>query len=71
MIKCNLLAFLFNLAVLYLNFYNAYLKKYILWIKTIHYPNKVRSHLVIIAPMVPFAPKSTSKLDLRCTLDIR
>ena len=33
-----------------------------LWMKTIPYPNKIRSHLVNIAPMAPFAPKSTSKL---------
>ena len=30
--------------------------------KTIHYPNEIRSHLVIIAPMAPFTPKLTSKL---------
>ena len=30
--------------------------------KTIHYPNKIASHLVAIAPMAPFTPKSTSKL---------
>ena len=30
--------------------------------KTIHYPNKIKSHLVTIAPMTPFTPKSTSKL---------
>ena len=30
--------------------------------KTIHYPNKMGSHLVTIAPMAPFTPKSTSKL---------
>ena len=30
--------------------------------KTIHYPNKTRSHLVTIVPMAPFTPKSTSKL---------
>ena len=30
--------------------------------KTTHYPNKRRSHLVTIAPMVPFTPKSASKL---------
>ena len=34
----------------------------ILWMKTIHYPNKIRSHLVTIVPMTPFTPKSTSKL---------
>ena len=30
--------------------------------KTIHYPNTLRSHLVTIVPMAPFTPKSTSKL---------
>ena len=30
--------------------------------KRIHYPTKIRSHLVIIIPMAPFTPKSTSKL---------
>ena len=30
--------------------------------KTINYPNKIKSHLVTIAPMALFAPKSTSKL---------
>ena len=30
--------------------------------KTIHYPNEIRSHLVTIAPMAPFIPKLTSKL---------
>ena len=30
--------------------------------KTIHYPNKTKSHLVTIVPMTPFTPKSTSKL---------
>ena len=29
--------------------------------KTIHYPNKIRSQLVAIAPISPFTPKSTSK----------
>ena len=29
--------------------------------KTIHYPNKIRSHLVTIVPMTPFTPKFTSK----------
>ena len=29
--------------------------------KTIRCPNKIRSHLVTIAPMAPFTPKSTSK----------
>ena len=28
--------------------------------KTFHYPNIIRSHLVTIAPMRPFTPKSTS-----------
>ena len=30
--------------------------------KTIHHPNTIRSHFVTIVPMVPFTPKSTSKL---------
>ena len=30
--------------------------------KTIHYPNKIRSHLVTIVPMAPFTLKSASKL---------
>ena len=30
--------------------------------KTIHYLNKIRSHLVTIAPKAPFPQKSTSKL---------
>ena len=40
--------------------------------ETIHYPNTIRSHLVTIAPMAPFTPKSTSKLisALHC-IDIR
>ena len=35
---------------------------YTLWMKTIHYPNIIRSHLVTIVPMPPFTPNSTSKL---------
>ena len=30
--------------------------------KTTHYPNTIRSHMVTIVPMAPFTPKSTSKL---------
>ena len=30
--------------------------------QTIHYPNRIRYHLVTIVPMAPFIPKSTSKL---------
>ena len=30
--------------------------------KTIHYPYKIRSHFLTIAPMAPFTPKSTSML---------
>ena len=37
--------------------------------KSIYYPNTIRSHLVAIAPMAPFTPKSTSKL--RSALHIR
>ena len=43
--------------------------------KTIHHLNKIRSHLVTIAPMTPFTPKSTSKLKsallLRYSIVIR
>ena len=43
--------------------HEAYLAKiYILWMKTIHYPNKIRSHLVTIAPMAPCTSKSNSNL---------
>ena len=39
------------------------IKEYIiLWMKTIHYPNIIKSHLVPIIPMAPLSPKSTSKL---------
>ena len=30
--------------------------------KTIHFQNKKRSHLVTIVPMAPFTPKSNTKL---------
>ena len=46
--------------------YDAYLKKYVLWMKTIYYPNKVRFHLVTMAP---FTPKSTS--NVRSALHFR
>ena len=43
--------------------YEAYYKKKIIsWMKTIHYPNKIRSNLVTIVQMAPFTPKSNSKL---------
>ena len=48
---------------------SVFLKKIILWMKTIHYPNTIRSQLVTITPMTPFTPKSTSKL--RSALHIR
>ena len=48
---------------------SVFLKKIILWMKTIHYPNTIRSHLVTIAPMASFTPKSTS--NLRSALHIR
>ena len=38
------------------------IKKYMLWMEAIRYPNKIRFHLVTIVPMVPFTPKPTSKL---------
>ena len=44
-------------------------KKKLLWMKTIHYPNTIRSHLVTIVPMALFTPKYTSKL--RSALHIR
>ena len=47
-------------------------KKNILWMKTIHYPNTLRSHLVTIVPMAPFTSKSTSKFKsvLHCSYSI-
>ena len=44
-------------------------KKKLLWMKTMHYPNTIRSHLVTIVPMASFTPKSISKL--RSALHIR
>ena len=38
--------------------------KIILWMKTIHYPNKMRSHLATIVPMAPFTPKINSKVEI-------
>ena len=38
------------------------MKIIILWMKSIHYPNTLKSHLVTIVPMAPFTLKSTSKL---------
>ena len=46
-----------------------YLKKNLLWMKTMHYLNTIGSHLVTIVPMEPFTPKSTSKL--RSALHVR
>ena len=47
-----------NLLILtYLKGECSVLKKiYILWMKTIHYPNTIRSHLVTIVLMAPFTP---------------
>ena len=49
--------------------YDAYLKKNIIWMKTIHYQNKISFHNCTtivpqstIVPMSPFTPKSTSTL---------
>ena len=60
----NYCVLLFNLAQSYFCIKEnaAYLKKNLLWMKTMHYPNTIRSHLVTIVPMAPFTPKSTSKL---------
>ena len=41
---------------------SVFLKKIILWMKTIHYSNTLRSHLVTTVPMVPFTLKLTLKL---------
>ena len=40
-----------------------------IWMKTMNYPNTIRTHLVTIEPKAPFPPKSTSKL--RSALHIR
>ena len=48
---------------------SVFLKKKLLWMKTMHYPNTIRSQLVIIVPVAPFTPKSTS--NLRSALHIR
>ena len=54
--------------------YDEYLQKNYIIDETIHYPNKIRSHLVTMVPMVQFTPKSISKLrfDLhfRCSIVI-
>ena len=51
---------------------DAYLnKKYILWMKTNHYPNKITFHSVTIVPMTSFTLKSTSKLRSFLHLDVR
>ena len=42
---------------------------FLLWMKTMHYPNTIRSHSVTVVPMSSFTPKSTSKL--RSALHIR
>ena len=44
-------------------------KKKLLWMKTMHYPNTIRSNLITIVTKAPFTPKSTSKL--RSALHIR
>ena len=48
---------------------SVFLKKILLSMKTMHYPNTIRSRLVTIVPVAPFTPKSTSKL--RSALHIR
>ena len=42
---------------------------FLLWMKTMHYPNTIRSQLATVVPMARFTPKSTSKL--RSALHIR
>ena len=39
--------------------------------KTIHYLNKIRSHLVTITPMALFSPNSTCTSKLRSALHFR
>ena len=34
---------------------SVFLKKKLLWMKTMHYPNTIRSHLVTIVPMARFS----------------
>ena len=41
---------------------SVFLRIFLLWMKTMHYSNTIRSHLVTIVPMAPFTPESTSKL---------
>ena len=74
----NIIIFLttvhFNISIYnnqsHLKAYHAYFyKKNMLWMKTIHYLNKIRSHLVTIVPMAPFTPKSA--LKLRSALHLR
>ena len=50
--------------------YDAYLKKIILWMKTIHYPDRIRSHLVTIVPMASFTSKFRSALHFRYSIVI-
>ena len=60
---CNKFLIKLNAIILTIMDIEAYFKKIIiLWMKTIHYSNKIRSHLVTIVPMAPFTPRSTSKL---------
>ena len=61
-----------NYDITQLNWNAAYLKKKnISWMKTIHYLNTLRSHLVTIVPMALFTLQSALKLRSACTLDIR
>ena len=48
---------------------SVFLKKNLLWMITMHYPNTIRSHLATIVPVEPFTLKST--LKLRSALHIR
>ena len=42
-----------------------------LYMKTIHYPNKISSHLATLLPMASFTLKLSSNLRSALTLDIR
>ena len=46
-------------------------KKKLLWMKTIHSPNKIRSHLVTIVAMAHLLQNQLQSCDLLRTLDMQ
>ena len=62
--RCILLQISHKHCFFYKYFYTRAFRGYkkLLWMKTMHYPNTIRSHLVTLVPMALFTPKSTSKL---------